>query len=279
MAVYLNDRFLKDEEAMLHVSDLSMQRGFAVFDFFRTSNGVPLFMEDHIHRFFISADAMHLTVPYSKQELANIISELIEKSGIADAGIRIMLTGGYAADSYTPAKPNLLITCNPVKTSTDEDFEKGISIITYGHQREMPHIKSINYQMAVWLHPILKNKNADDVLYYKDNVITEFPRSNVFIVTEDNKLATPGHNILHGITRKQVLSLADGIIPVEERDIAYEELFSANEIFLTSTTKKILPIVTLNGKPVADGKPGKITTAIYEKYMELEKSKSHLVSL
>lgn len=279
MAVYFNDRFLKNEDAVLHVSDLSMQRGFAVFDFFRTINGLPLFMADHLDRFNTSAEAMHLKLKQNKHELANIITELIERTGLPQAGIRMMLTGGYSADSYSPAEPNLLITCNPVNTTTEADFEKGISIITYEHQRETPHIKSINYQMAVWLQPLLKEKKADDVLYFKNNFITEFPRSNVFIVTAENKLATPGQNILYGITRKNVLSLANGIMPVEERDISVDELLNAHEVFLTSTTKKILPVLRVNNQAIGNEKPGKMTTALYQKFLELEKSMTHLVSL
>ena len=279
MAVYLNDRFLENEDAMLHVSDLSMQRGFAVFDFFRTLNGIPLFMSDHLDRFYTSAKAMHLTVRQSKEELSSILNELVKKSGISQAGVRLMLTGGYSADNYHRAEPNLLITCYPVSILTDPDFEKGISVITYGHQREIPHIKSINYQMAVYLQPLLKEKKAGDVLYYKNNIITEFPRSNIFIVTNENKLATPGNHILHGITRKHVLSLAKDLMQVEECDITMDELLVAKEIFLTSTTKKILPVLSVNNQLIGNGKPGRITTALYRKFLELEKNLTHLVSL
>jgi branched-chain amino acid aminotransferase len=277
MAVYLNNQFLENDKAVLHVSDLSIQRGFGIFDFFRTINGVPLFMDDHLDRFYVSAEAMHLAVRKNKEELSSIIHELINKSALAEAGIRIMLTGGYSADSYHIAEPNLLITCNPVKTSSQADFEKGFSIITHEHQRELPHVKSINYLMAVWLQPFLKEKKADDLLYFKNNIITEFPRSNVFIVTE-NKLVTPAHNILKGITRKNILSIAAEMMPVEERDIAVDELLNSSEVFLTATTKRIIPVIKINDRVIGDGKPGTVTSALYQKLMELEKSFTHLVS-
>lgn len=278
MAAYFNERFLENEESLLHVSDLSMQRGYAVFDFLRTVNAVPLFITDHLDRFFASAAGMHLPVNKSKEELNFIISELIKKSSLAEAGIRIMLTGGYSADSYLPASPNLVITCNLVKTATKEDFEKGIAIIIYRHQRELPHIKSINYLTAVWLQPLLKEKQADDVLYYNRESITEFPRSNVFIVTDKNVLVTPARNMLKGITRKHVLSIAAGMMTVEERDITIDELMNAAEVFLTSTTKKILPVVKADGKMTGDGRPGKFTQVLYQKFLELEKHSAHLVS-
>jgi D-alanine transaminase/branched-chain amino acid aminotransferase len=278
MAVYFNDRFIEDHEALLHVSDLSMQRGYAIFDFFRTINGVPLFLNDHFDRFYVSAEAMHLSMKKSREEFSDIIHELIKRSDLKEAGIRIMFTGGYSADGYHPAEPNLLITCNPMKTATQSDFEKGHSIITHEYQRELPHVKSINYLRAVWLQPMLKEKQADDVLYYNKENITEFPRSNVFIITTDNKLVTPAHKILKGITRKNILLLAAETMPVEERDISVDELMNASEVFLTSTSKKIMPVLKIDNKNIGDGKPGTVTSMLYHKFLELERSVTHLVS-
>lgn len=278
MPAYLNDKFLENDEAMLHVSDLSMQRGYAVFDFFRTINGVPLFIADHLDRFYASAISLHLIVRKKNGELATIIHELIKRSSLSEAGIRIMLTGGYSSDNYHPAEPNLLITCNPVETATQPDFEKGYSIITHEYQRELPNVKSINYLMAVWLQPLMKEKQVDDILYFRNGIISEFPRSNVFIITKDNKLVTPAHNILAGITRKNVMALAAEKMAVEEREITTEELMNAAEVFLTSTTKRILPIVKINNKIIGNGKPGKITTVLYEAFLELEGSFVQFVS-
>ena len=278
MPAYLNNQFIENDEARLHVSDLSMQRGYGIFDFFRTVNSIPLFMNDHLDRFYASAQSMHLPMRKSKEELSSIIYDLINKSALAEAGIRIMLTGGYSDDCYRPVEPNLLITCNPVKTSVQADFEKGFSIITHEHQRELPHVKSINYLMAVFLQPLLKEKKADDLLYFKNNIITEFPRSNVFMVTAGNKLVTPANNILKGITRKNISSIAAEMMPVEERDITVEELKNASEVFLTATTKRMIPIVKIDGHLIANGKPGAVTLSLYQKFMELEKSFSHLVS-
>ena len=278
MAVFLNDRFVENTEALLHVSDLSIQRGYGVFDFSRTVNGVPLFLNDHLQRFYNSAAYMHLPLKYSMQELSSIVQELIQRSSIPEAGIRMGLTGGYSPDSYHPAEANLILTCNPVKITTEEEFKTGYSIITHRYQRELPHVKSINYMMAVWLQPLLKEKQVNDLLYYNNESITEFPRANVFIVTPDSKLITPEKNILHGITRKNVLSLAAEMMTVEKRDITIDELISATEVFLTATTKRILPILKINGRPVGNGKVGKITTTLYNKFLQLESSIIHLVS-
>jgi D-alanine transaminase/branched-chain amino acid aminotransferase len=278
MIVYFNDKFVNEEEALLHVTDMSIQRSYAIFDFFRTVNGVPLFMEDHLNRFFTSAAAMHLSISKSKEEIRHIVQELLQRSSLPEAGIRLLLTGGYSTDGYHPGTPNLLIICNPVKTATVNDFEKGFSVITYEHQRQLPHIKSINYLMAVWLQPLLKEKQADDMLYYNKESITEFPRANVFIVTPNNKLIIPARNILYGITRKNIINLAVGMMPVVERDIPLEELLHASEVFLTATTKKIIPVVKINDHIVGNGRPGPVTAKLYEKFIKLETELTHLVS-
>lgn len=270
MAVFFNDHFAATENALLHVSDLTLQRGYAIFDFCRTKNRRPLFLNDHLDRFYTSAAAMHLPVRYNKEELAAIIHDLIERTLQDETGIRILLTGGYSADGYQPASPNLIITCNVVKTAGLADFERGITAITYEHQRELPSVKSVNYMMAVWLQPLLKEKKAADVLYHYNGIITEFPRSNIFIVTKDQRLITPSRHMLRGITRKQVLSIAARQMDVEERDIHLEELLQAAETFLTSTTKRIMPVLAIDGNTIGDGKPGPITRRLYHEFLQLE---------
>ncbi|MEI9912278.1 MAG: aminotransferase class IV [Bacteroidota bacterium] len=94
MAVYFNDQFVSNEEAKLHVADLSLQRGYAVFDFFRTVNGVPLFMDDHLDRFYASAAGLYMTINKNREELKAIVQELLQRSSLSEAGIRLMLTGG-----------------------------------------------------------------------------------------------------------------------------------------------------------------------------------------
>jgi D-alanine transaminase/branched-chain amino acid aminotransferase len=270
MPAFFNDRMVNDDEVRLHVSDLSMQRGYAVFDFFRSVNGRPLFMNDHLQRFFHSAKAMHLSVPYNTIQLSDIVIELLEKTNYPEAGIRIMLTGGYSPNSYQLAEPNLIITSIPIKTAGGEDFEKGMRVISYEHQRELPHIKSINYQMAVWLQPLLTANKADDVVYHKNGIVTEFPRSNIFMVSAEGKILTPANNVLKGITRSRILEIAKEFAEAEERDIHIEELMNAQEIFACSTTKRILPVVEINSVVIGNEQAGTITRLLYEKFLALE---------
>ncbi|ANH79603.1 amino acid aminotransferase [Niabella ginsenosidivorans] len=268
---FVNDAYYEEEKAVLKTGDLALQRGYAVFDYFRTSDSQPLFPDDYLDRFFNSASRLFITIPQTREQIKNAIDSLIEKNQIAgDSGIRMLATGGYSPDSYTPVRGNLIIQQHPVALPGKEKFEQGMKIVTHEYMRDFPEVKSINYLMGIWLQQQLKEKEADDVVYFRNNIISEFPRANIFIVTRDGKLATPAQHILHGITRKKVLQLAHEMLPVEKRDISVNELKNAAEVFMTSTTKRLLPVIAIDGNPVGNGKPGKVTRQLYEQFMAME---------
>ena len=257
----INDEFVLKNEASILISDLSIQRGFGIFDYFRTINFKPVFLEDHLSRFYFSASEMFMETGYNHDELGKLIQQLIEKNNIPDSGIRVTLTGGYSEDGYTPAKPNLLITQTPF-TFNPDNFNKGIRLITYQHQRQLPQVKTIDYLMAIRLQSFIKENHADDVLYYNENDICECPRSNFFIVTKNNEIITPSKNVLKGITRKKILGFSE--FDIKEAIIMPEDILNIKEAFISSTTKNILPVLKINGKEVGDGQPGMVTRKIYE---------------
>jgi len=257
----INTDFVLKNEASILISDLSIQRGYGVFDFFRTINNKPVFLEDHLDRFFYSASKMQLDQHLNRIEIKQFVHQLIEKNNISDSGIRITLTGGYSEDGYSLAKPNLLITQSAFTFNT-EIFNKGIKLITFNHQRQLPSVKTIDYLMAIHLQPFIKSQNADDVLYHHENEITECPRSNFFMVNEKDEILTPSKNILKGITRKNILSFSD--LDVKETVVTLKDIKTAKEAFITSTTKNVLPVFEIDGKTIGDGKPGRITSEIYK---------------
>jgi branched-chain amino acid aminotransferase len=243
---FVNGEFISEEKAVLNVNDLSIQRGYGIFDFFKVVNGAPVFLDEHLERFYASAKEMRLVIDYSKDELSKIIFELLQKNNIDNTGVRITLTGGYSTDDYQLFKPNLIISLRSFAPQTKEQFEKGIKLVTYEHQRQLPHVKTIDYLMSIYLQPFIKQNNADDLLYHKNGVVSECPRSNFFIVTHDNKIVTPSKNILKGVMRMKVIDVAKKQFEVEEREITIEEIKTARESFITSTTKNILPVHRLD---------------------------------
>jgi D-alanine transaminase/branched-chain amino acid aminotransferase len=272
MYSFFNNEFLPIEKNLIHVSDLATQRGYGIFDFFKVVNGKPLFIEDYLTRFYRSAEAMRLPVSLSREELKKIIAELIQKNGVADAGIKMILTGGYSPDGYEIAKPNLIITQHTLTMPGQAVLEKGIKVITHEYVRDIPHVKTINYIMGIWLQLKVKEQHAADVLYHMNGVVSEFPRCNLFIVKENGDVVTPANRVLHGITRMNILKLSGKNFSVREHDVHLEEVYAAKEVFLTSTTKRILPIVQVDDKVIGTGNPGPVSLAILSQLVELERN-------
>ena len=270
MITFLNDRFVEEHDATLQVTDLAIQRGYGVFDFIRTSNNIPLFLADYLERFYNSAAMLHLEPPLTKQGLTEIIYELIAKNNLGEAGVKMILTGGYPADSFEPVTPNLIIMQLPIQIPSTAKFNAGIKVITHEYQRDLPDTKSINYLMGIWLLPKIKEQHADDVLYHWQGIVSELPRSNVFMVTRDNKIVTPAENILHGITRKKLLQLAAAKYTVEVRAVSVEEMKNAAEVFITSTTKRLLPVTQMDEIVIGTGKAGPVTTLLNNAFIRLE---------
>lgn len=269
MIAFVNDRFIEEEKATIQIGDLSIQRAYAAFDFFRTVNKKPLFLKNHLDRFFQSAAMLLIEPQQTKAELKSIILELIEKNKLDTSGVRMILTGGYSTDGYSVTKPNLLISQHTIQLPGSEKMEAGIKIITEEYSRDLPSIKSTNYLMGVWLQQKLKEQQADDVLYYQNGIITELPRANIFIITADEKIVTPLNHILRGVTRKNIIDMMQ-TGKTEERDITLEELKTAKEVFMTSTTKRILPVTQIDGLLVGHGKAGTITTTLYHAFLKME---------
>ena len=260
--VYINGDFVLKEEAKILITDLSVQRGYGIFDYFKTINNQPVFLDDHLDRFYFSAREMFLPVDMDRDKLKDIFKQLIEKNNLPDSGIRITLTGGYSADGYLPAKPNVFITQLPFSYNAD-NFEKGTRLVTYEHQRQLPQVKTIDYLQAIRLQTFIKENNADDVLYYSASGISECPRANFFVVNDKNEIITPAKNILAGITRKKILAVEG--LNVKEGTIHLEDIATAKEAFVTSTSKIILPVLEINGTSIGNRKPGEITSALFKR--------------
>jgi len=256
--VFINDSYIEAAQASLFITDLAVQRGYGIFDFFKTIGDKPVFLSDHLERFFHSASKMHLDPGYNAIELEAILMTLIEKNNMGDSGIKITLTGGYSPDGYNLGKPNLVITQQSLDIKLSMD-QKGIALVTYAHQRQLPEIKTLDYLMAIWLQPFIKEQDADDVLYQHNGLVRECPRANFFIVTKDEEIITAKSDVLHGVIRKNILKLEHPDFRISERDFTMADLSHAKEAFITSTTKHIMPVVSIDGKNLSGGKPGIIT--------------------
>ncbi len=261
--VYLNGDYLSREEASLGLADLSILRGYGVFDYFRYLDGKARFLNDHIDRFFRSAEEMRMVCPITKADLAEVVQQLILRNEQANGGIRFVMTGGYSPDAYELASPNLMAMAYDFKLPSEAQFINGCAVMLHEHERQLPRAKSIDYLEGIRILPLLKAQGADYPLYVdRDGFVRESDRSNFFIV-KDGCLITPVEDILLGITRKHILLLAEQLgIPTEERPVSEAALLAADEAIIASSTKGAMPIRQVDGQLIGSGKPGPITQQI-----------------
>ena len=260
---YVNGEIKPPNEGGIGITDLALQRGYGVFDYGRTYNGKLFHFDDNLERLRRSASALHLKLPLSDQEIREIAVKLIQESDLQTPAIRLILTGGYSDSSPLLEHPNFIIIAEELPTYPPDVYSYGAKVITVEYQRETPHVKSINYLNAIRLEPLKHEKKAFDILYYSQHGITECPRNNFFAFLGDT-LVTPSEHILHGITRKLILQLAENHFQIEERTLGLSELEGADEAFVTSTSKCVLPITRINDRDVGDGKVGGRTKKIMQ---------------
>ena len=260
---YINGKIVPPEEASIGIKDIGLLRGYACFDFFRTYNGKPFRLPEHLQRFRSSADELHLPVKQSDTELTDLILDLLKQSGKQEAGIRLVLTGGYATDSMSISEPNFIVSIEDLPGYSKEIYESGVKLITSEYQRGTPRSKTTEYLNAVRLEPLKKEQGAFDILYYFGEEVLEITRHNFFIF-KDGALVTPKEHILLGITRQLVIELADGHFPIDERKVHIDELKQADEAFCCGTTKAIVPVVKIDDFTIGNGKVGANTRQLME---------------
>jgi D-alanine transaminase/branched-chain amino acid aminotransferase len=235
------------------------------------ANNKPLFIEAHLDRLFNSAKIMRLTITQSKEELKKIVGELIEKNNIPFSGIRLIIAGGDAPDGYTITAPHLIIIQQPLEAPPTQMATKGIHLVSHFYQRQLAEVKTTDYLMAVYLQPWMKSVGGDDILYYNNDSVSECPRSNIFMISQDNTIVTPANNMLKGITRKNIITVAEAHhLKLEQRDISLGEMKKAKEVFITSSTKRITPVSGLDDQKFSLEGSNSISAQIFGHLLALE---------
>jgi len=266
----VNGQILPKEEAVLGITDLAILRGFGIFDYFVIKQGQPLFFDDYLDRMENSAGAFRLTLPMTRAELEQHIRDLVKINGVKDAGMKLLLTGGYSDDGYAPATPNMLLLESAAPVYSEAHFAEGIKLLLHGYHRTYPTVKSINYLVGVNMLPQTKAAGAEDVLFHHNGLVHETTRANFFIVKNNGTIVTAGSDILAGITRKKTLEIAQRHYKVELRDLLLDELITAKEAFITSSTKQVMPVVQVSDQVIGNGRPGPVSQHLLKLFRETE---------
>lgn len=266
---YIDGRFVPAEHALIPADDLAVLRGYGVFDFLRTYGGNPFYLIDHLKRLRRSAQQILLNCPWSLAELEQIVLETLQRNRLDEANIRIVLTGGSAPDSITPAKePRLLVMVTPVWTAPEWWGRRGVKVISVPAARYLPTAKTINYIPAIMALRRAAAQDAVEAVYCDpDGRLQEGTTSNFFVFFGDT-LATPAKNVLEGITRRVVKEIAGPMFALQYRDIRKTDLLQADEAFLTSSNKEIVPIVQWDDVAIGNGSPGERTGRLIQAFRQ-----------
>ena len=266
---YFNGTVAPVDQLSIGTTDLGLLRGYGLFDYFLTCNGRPFQWDWYWERFQNSASRMHLPLPLGKDETYAVVMNLLDRTGGAAGGVdtafRFVLTGGYSADSISIERPNLLILTEAIHPVPPVQYEQGIKVILDDYVREMAEVKSTDYKRVILMADAIRAAGALDLLYQKGGEISELSRSNFFLV-KGGRLITPNRRILHGVTRRTVMQLAQSDFKVEERPVLLSELYDADEAFTTSSTKKVLPITQIGELTIGDGKVGPASRLLLERF-------------
>jgi len=266
---YLNGHWVYDSDLKISAFDLSFLRGFGVFDFLRTYNRKPFRLADHLDRLFNSAKILGIKIGKTKKEIERIVLAGIKKNLAGELNIRLVVTGGVGPDSITPGQPSLIVMFTPVVAYPKRYYTKGVKVITYQAQRLLPQAKSLNYLEGIIALQKAKKEKAVEAVYTAYGKIFEGVTSNFFAVI-NGKLVTPKNEILPGVTKKVVLSIAKRLkIGVEEREIKLSEIKNFQEAFLSASNKEIMPVVRIDETIVGNGRVGKITQRLMKEFRQM----------
>lgn len=262
---FLNGQIVPVSQAKVSVYDIGLLRGFGIYEGLRTCNRKPFMLEAHLERFHRSAEKMALKIPATDLEIGTILGQLIEKNVPQgkEGLIRVILTGGTAISGieYDHETPTFYMLVEEFKPLDQGYLENGCSVTVFDHQRQFPASKTTNYIQTVLLQDDRKKAGALEIMYTSGGKMLEGAGSNFFIV-KNRVIATPKGNVLGGITRKVAIDIARPHFAIEERDITVDEMYAADEVFLTSSFKDVVPVVRVGEKTIADGKPGPVTKRV-----------------
>lgn len=261
---YRDGEYLEKSDLSIGTNDLGFERGFAVFDYMRERNGNITFLKDHLQRLDHSQSILNFQEPILSEEIKKIILQLEEKNKFIDSYYKAIISGKLIKNTIQPV---VTVYSDNIINYPAEMFTSGISLIISEFAKPFPEYKTTFYLGSYREYTRMHNAGAEDVLFYFDNIIRECSRCNVFTV-KNNLIYTPAKNMLQGITRKHAILCAQQKYIVIEKDITVKELFEADEVFLTSTTKNIMPVVNIEDAVIADGKPGYITKELMEMFQQ-----------
>ena len=275
--VYLNGEFMPVERAKISVLDRGFIFGDGVYEVIPVYSRHPFRLPEHLRRLQHSLDSIRLANPLSDIEWTKLTHDIVARNEGDDQSVYLQITRGVARRDHAfpkDAKPTVLMMSGPLSTPAKDLVDGGVPAITATDYRWLRcDVKSVSLLANCLLRQTALDAGAAEVVMFRDGYLTEGSSSNIFAVKNGRVLAPPkNHLVLPGITYDVVLELAAGHgIPFEVREVPEQEVKTADELWLTSSTREVLAITTLDGKRVGTGRPGAVFRRIHPLYQEFKR--------
>lgn len=281
--IYVDGKYYPKEEAKISVFDHGFLYGDGVFEGIRAYNGRVFKLKEHIDRLYNGTRGIMINVPLTKEEMTEVVLETLRRNQLQDAYIRLVISrgaGDLGLDPKKCSKPTVVCIADKIVLYPEELYEKGMEIITAATRRNRPEgvnpqMKSLNYLNNIMAKLEANLAGAPEALLLNnEDYVAECTGDNIFIVKNGVLITPPPYvGILVGITRNAIIEAAERLgIKVEEKVFTRYEVFTADECFLSGTAAEAVPVVKVDGRPIADGKPGPITKQIIKEFKELIKT-------
>lgn len=284
--VYINGQYFAASQATVSVFDHGLLYGDGIFEGIRSYVGRVFKLDEHVDRLYQGAKAIWLEIPLTVEQMKRAVIETLERNGLHDAYVRLIVTRGKGDLGLDPRKceagPTIIIIADQVQLYPPEVYSQGLELITVATRRNLPAalnpaIKSLNYLNNILAKIEVVQANCwEGLMLAQDGNVAEATGDNVFIYRSGSLITPPLHvGILEGITRQTVIELSRQMgIPVKEELFSQFHVYTANECFLTGTAAEIAPVVKVDGRMVGDGRPGALTRRLMEAFCRLTRGES-----
>ncbi|TCS96418.1 D-amino-acid transaminase [Hazenella coriacea] len=280
MIILYHDRFIERQEANVDIEDRAYQFGDGIYEVVRVYGGKPFCLQEHLERFERNASEIRISLPYSISQLEEHLLQLIKQNQLADGNLYFQISRGTSPrnHAFSDQLQPLIIAYTQTSSRPVKELEYGVGVISDPDIRWLRcDIKSLNLLGAVLSKQKAIDHQCHEAILVRDGHVTEGSSTNIYIVKEGTIWTHPAnHLILPGITRAITLQLATQCnIPFNEKPFTLEDLYTADECFLTSTTMEICPIVQVDQKQIGSGMPGPVTKKLQEAFNQEVANQCH----
>jgi branched-chain amino acid aminotransferase len=280
MKIYIDGKYLPEDDAKISVFDHGLLYGDGVFEGIRFYAGRVFELEGHMDRLWDSARAICLTIPLTREEMIAALLETVRQNELRDGYIRLIITrgvGNLGLNPYNCRQASVIIIAASIALYPEELYQKGLDVITCGTRRMSPaaltpQVKSLNYLNNIMAKiEAIQAGAGEGLMLNEQGFVAECTGDNIFVLKRD-KLSTPPISAggLRGITRQVVFEIAAEFgIAVHEPEMTRYDIYTADECFLTGTAAEIIPVISLDKRQIGSGKPGPTTARFIERFREL----------